>query len=88
MCSKQNVVVNNSASTMKNIITRVLEDSIYGPLLFNSFIHDLASFIQYMQLDNNLDHNNLFVTGSNIKDLKKNTAGRLWDSYRMVFFDN
>ena len=28
-----------------------------------------------MQLDNNLDHNNLFVTGSNIKDLKKNTAG-------------
>ena len=62
---------------MKNIITRVLEDSIDGPLLFNSFIHDLSSFIQYMQLDNTLDDNNLFITGSNIKDLKKNTAGRL-----------
>ena len=62
---------------MKNIITRVLEDYIDGPLLFNSFIHDLSSFIQYMQLDNNLDDNNLFITGSNIKDLKKNTAGRL-----------
>ena len=62
---------------MKNIITRVLEDSIDGPLLFNSFIHDLSSSIQYMQLDNNLDDNNLFITGSNIKDLKKNTAGTL-----------
>ena len=62
---------------MKNIITRVLEDSIDGTLLFNSFIHDLSSFIQYMQLDNNLDGNNLFITRSNIKDLKKNTAGRL-----------
>ena len=77
MCSyflkncKQKVLVNNKASTTKNIITRVLKGSIDGPLIFNSFINDSASFIQYTLLGTYLDDYNLSITGSNIKDLKK-----------------
>ena len=41
-----------------------------GPLVFNILIKKIALFIQYMALGNYAKDNNLYITGSTIKDLK------------------
>ena len=74
---KQNVVINNSASTTQTVIAGVPQGSIDGPLLFNLFINDLVLFIEYTALGNYADDNNLSITGANIENIKKTTARRL-----------
>ena len=74
MCSylknrKHKVVINNSASTTHTVIAGVPQGSIDGPVLFNLFINDLVSFIEYTTLGNYTDHNNLSITGTNIENI-------------------
>ena len=67
---KQKVQINNKLSLERNVITWVPQESIDGPLLFNLFINDLVSFIQYSVLSDYADDNNLFVVGKNKEDIK------------------
>ena len=67
MCSylksrKQRTQINNNFSSEKNIIARVPQGSIDGPLLFNLFINDLIFFITTF-LSNYADDNSLYNTG-------------------------
>ena len=72
MCSylknrRQRVQINNKFSSLKEVIARVPQGSIDGPLLFNLFINGLFLFICFSTLSNYADDNNLFATGTDIQ---------------------
>ena len=67
---KQKVQINNKFSLERNVIARVPQEFIDGPLLFNLFINDLVFFIQYSVLSHYADDNNLLVIVKNKEGIK------------------
>ena len=67
---QQRVRVNSSFSTWENIIARVPQGSILGPLLFNIFINDLFLFVSNSYLSNDADDNTLYAFGYNLEGIK------------------
>ena len=60
---KQKVQINNKISSERDVIARVSQGSIDGPLLFNLFINDLVFFIEQCTLSNYAVNNNLSISG-------------------------
>ena len=76
MCSylkngKQNVVINNGASTIKRVVPGAPQESIDGSLLFNIFINDLVLFTQYTISSDYTDQRNISLSRSNEGNFKK-----------------
>ena len=67
---QRRVCVNNNFSSWEKIITGVLQGSIFGPLLFNIFIHDLFLFVSSSNLSNRADDNTLYASGFNQEEVK------------------
>ena len=67
---KQCVRINNVHSKFQNVISGVLQGSIVGPTLFNSFFNDFFYFIDKASVHNFADDNSLGALESNIKNLK------------------
>ena len=57
--------VNSNFSTSENVITRVPQGTILGPLLFNNFVNDLFLFVSNSYLSNYADDNTLYAFGYN-----------------------
>ena len=78
---------NSNFSTAKTIISRILQRSIDGPLLFKLFINDLALYLTETMLSNYDDDNNLFSIGKDINEVKDTLA----KDFRIVtnwFYEN
>ena len=84
---KQKVQINNKFSLERDVIARVRQGSIDGPLLFNLFINDLTFFIEQTTLSNYANDNNLSISGED-KELIKSM---LLSDFMIVedwFFEN
>ena len=66
---KQCVNVNNINSTLEEIISRVPQDSIVGPILFNIFFNDFFYFILVASAHNFADDNTLSSFAKTIENL-------------------
>ena len=62
--------VNSNFSTSENVITRVPQGTILGPLLFNNFVNDLFLFVSNSYLSNYADDNTLYAFGHNLEEIK------------------
>ena len=68
---EQRIRVNSNFSSWQEIIARVLQGSILGPLLFNIFVNDLFLFVSSSNLSNYADDNTLYTSGYNLKEVKE-----------------
>ena len=68
---EQRIRVNSNFSSWKEIIARVLQGSILGPLLFNIFVNDLFLFVSSSNLSNYADDNTLYTSGYDLKEVKE-----------------
>ena len=68
---KQIVRVNSNFSSWQEIIARVPQGFILGPLLFNIFVNDLFLFVSRSNLSNYADGNTLETSGYNLKEIKE-----------------
>ena len=64
---QQRVRVNSNFTTWENIISRVSQGSILGPLLFNIFINDLFLSVSNSCLSNYANSNTLNDFGYNLE---------------------
>ena len=76
---KQRTKIDSSYNSWHDIIRRVPQGSLLGPLLFNIFINDLFLFIRKSGVCNFADDNTLYSVGKNIEnvisDLKTDLVG-------------
>ena len=76
---KQRTKIDSSYNSWHDIIRRVPQGSLLGPLLFNIFINDLVLFIRKSGVCNFADDNMLYSVGKNIgnviSDLKTDIVG-------------
>ena len=47
---KQNVKIDDILSTFQSLISDVLQGSILGPILFNIFLNDLLTTLEYLEI--------------------------------------
>ena len=66
---KQQVKLNNIASSWSEIKKGVPQGSIIGPLLFNVFINDMFYFLKHGSLYNYADDNTLSFSTPNFNEL-------------------
>ena len=67
---EQRIRVNSNFSSWQEIIARVLQGSILGPLLFNIFVNDLFLFVSSSNLSNYADDNTLYTYSYNLEEVK------------------
>ena len=60
---EQRTIINESYSSWEEILFRVTQGSILGPLLFNIFICDLFIMMDDTNIANYADDNNPFMSG-------------------------
>ena len=84
---KQRVRVNSSFSFWQEIMVRVPQVSILGPLLFDIFVNDLFIFVPSSKLSNDADDNNLFTFGFNLEEVKEGLLNDL-NKATEWFFEN
>ena len=84
---KQSVQINNNFSSMKKVHAGVLQGSIDGPLLFNSFINDSVLFLTDTILSNYAGDNNLYSIGKD-RDIIKNLLRKDFRALTEWFFEN
>ena len=72
---KQCAWINNTYSNFENIITRVLQGSMLGPLLFKLSINDLFFFILIASVDNFADDSTLSTFAENVSKLVNTLQG-------------
>lgn len=91
MCSyikkrRQKAQINNKSSSLKEVIVRVPEGSVDGPLLFKLFINNLFLFLCFRTPSNYADGNDLFTTGTVIQLIKQKASAfiKLSDSKQLV----
>ena len=68
---QQRVHVNSNFSMGKEIISRVPQDSILGPLLFNIFLNDLFLFVENSDLSNYAGDNTLYSCSNDLEQVKQ-----------------
>ena len=66
----QRNIINGSFSCWNEVITRVPQDSILGPLLFNIVLNDIFLFISKCQLCNYADDSTPYKSGKNMRKIK------------------
>ena len=67
---KQSVKINNCYSIFQLILSRVLQGSVLGPILFNIFINDLKLFIKEANLHSYADDNTITYFSKSFSYLK------------------
>ena len=67
---QQRVRVNSNFSTWENVIARVPQGSLLGPLLFNIFINHLFLFLSNSYLSNYANDNTLYAFGYDLEEIK------------------
>ena len=74
---KQRVKVNTTLSSCVDLICRVPQGSVLGPVLFNTFLNDLFFFLNDIQICNFADDTTPFICSQNlaevVKKLEENT---------------
>ena len=80
--------VNSNFSTSENVITRVPQGTILGPLLFNNFVNDLFLFVSNSYLSNYADDNTLYAFGYNDLEEIKNALRFDFDLVLKSFEEN
>ena len=68
---KQRTRVNNSYSTLFEILFGVPQGSILGPLLFNIFLADLFFILNKIDIANYADDNTLYTSSNDVNGLLK-----------------
>ena len=66
---KQCVWINNSNSSLKNVVSGVPKGYVLGPIVFNFFKNDLFLFLKMASLYNNADDNTLSYFSKTMTDL-------------------
>ena len=66
---KQRTKVNPSYSSWREITYGVLQGSILGPLLFNTFLNDIFLFTEQIKITNYADDNTPYAIESDIEKL-------------------
>ena len=61
----QSVKINNCYSSWAEILLRVPQESVLGPILFNIFIHDLFLFVKNKEVASYADDTTPYETGRN-----------------------
>ena len=72
--TSQRVIISRSFSTSEEIIAGVLQGSILGALLFNTFLNDIFYFENRSFLSNYADDNILYAFDSNLEEVKQNLS--------------
>ena len=73
LCNRQQrISKNGSCSNWTEVVTRVPQGSILGPLLFNIFLNDIFMFISKCNLCNYADDNTLYSTEKDLNRIKRN----------------
>ena len=68
---QQSVRINNTYSSIQNIVSGVPQASILGPILFNFYINDLLLFVKKAEVYNYADDNTLVHFSKTLPDLVK-----------------
>ena len=73
LCNRQQrISINGSFSDWTEVITRVPQGSILGPLLFNIFLNGIFMFISKCDLCNYADDNTLYSIGKDLNRIRRN----------------
>ena len=78
---KQRTKLNQAYSSWEEILLGVPQGSIFGPILFNSFLSDLFYAVQNVGFANYADENTIYDAGGNIDEVKSS----LQESSRNLF---
>ena len=88
--SKHIVKVDSSYSKRSEIWRRIPQNSILGPLLFNTFINDVFFFVEKSDICNVADDNTTYSCGIDLPKIKKDfiCLKILFRAYNFIMYKN